>query len=42
MRRIADAYRRLVIDNHTAVSLLNVKIDQIDRVADMATCSESA
>lgn len=42
VRRIADAYRRRVIDSYTAASFLNVKVDQIDRLAEMATLSESA
>jgi Zn-dependent peptidase ImmA (M78 family) len=42
VRRIADARRRRVIDSYTAASFLNVKVDQIDRLAEMATLSESA
>ncbi len=42
MRRIADARRRRVIDSYTAASFLNVKVDQIDRLAEMAALSESA
>ncbi|MGH4014727.1 MAG: hypothetical protein ACRDSL_12535 [Pseudonocardiaceae bacterium] len=42
VRRIADAHRRRVIDSYTAASFLNVKVDQIDRLAEMAALSESA
>ncbi|MGI5506335.1 XRE family transcriptional regulator [Lentzea sp. CA-135723] len=42
VRRIADAYRRRVIDSYTAASFLNVKVEQIDRLAEMAVVSESA
>jgi Zn-dependent peptidase ImmA (M78 family) len=42
VRRIADAHRRRVIDSYTAASFLSVKVDQIDRLAEMATLSESA
>ena len=42
VRRIADARRRRVIDSYTAASFLNVKVDQIDRLAEMAALSESA
>ncbi|MGH3940019.1 MAG: XRE family transcriptional regulator [Pseudonocardiaceae bacterium] len=42
VRRIADAHRRRVIDSFTAASFLNVKVDQIDRLAEMAALSESA
>ncbi|MFI9811395.1 XRE family transcriptional regulator [Saccharothrix variisporea] len=40
VRRVADARRRRVIDSHTAASFLNVKVDQIDRLAQMAALSE--
>lgn len=36
VRRIADAYRRRVIDSSTAADYLNVKVGQIDRLADTA------
>lgn len=42
VRRIADARRRRVIDSYTAASFLNVKVDQIDRLAAMAAPSEYA
>lgn len=42
VRRIADAHRRRVIDSFTAASFLSVKVDQIDRLAEMAALSESA
>jgi hypothetical protein len=42
VRRIADAYRRRVIDSYTAASFLNVKVGQIDRLAEMAALSGSA
>jgi len=42
VRRIADARRRRVIDSYMAAAFLNVKVDQIDRLAEMATLSESA
>lgn len=42
VRRIADAHRRRVIDSYTAASFLNVKVDQIARLAEMAALSESA
>jgi Zn-dependent peptidase ImmA (M78 family) len=42
VRRIVDARRRRVIDSYMAASFLNVKVDQIDRLAEMATLSESA
>jgi Zn-dependent peptidase ImmA (M78 family) len=42
VRRIADAHRRRVIDSYTAASFLNVKVEQIDRLAEMAAISESA
>ena len=42
VRRIADAHRRRVIDSYTAASFLSVKVDQIDRLAEMAGLSESA
>jgi Zn-dependent peptidase ImmA (M78 family) len=41
VRRIADAHRRRVIDSYTAASFLNVKVDQIARLAEMAALSES-
>jgi Zn-dependent peptidase ImmA (M78 family)/DNA-binding transcriptional regulator YiaG len=40
VRHVADARRRRVIDSYTAASLLNVKVDQIDRLAAMAALSE--
>jgi Zn-dependent peptidase ImmA (M78 family)/DNA-binding transcriptional regulator YiaG len=42
VRRIADARRRRVIDSYLAATYLNVKVDQIDRLAEMAALSESA
>ncbi|MGH3611982.1 MAG: XRE family transcriptional regulator [Pseudonocardia sp.] len=42
VRRIADAHRRRVIDSYTAASFLSVKVDQIDRLAEMAALAESA
>ncbi|MGH3984376.1 MAG: XRE family transcriptional regulator [Pseudonocardiaceae bacterium] len=42
VRRIADAHQRRVIDSYTAASFLNVKVDQIARLAEMAALSESA
>jgi Zn-dependent peptidase ImmA (M78 family) len=42
IRRIADARRRRVIDSYMAASFLNVKVDQIDRLDEMAALSESA
>lgn len=36
VRRITDAYRRRVIDSYTAASYLNVKVDQIPRLAQEA------
>jgi Zn-dependent peptidase ImmA (M78 family) len=42
VRRIVDAYHRRVIDSYTAATFLNVKVEQIDRLAEMATLSESA
>ena len=42
VRRIADAHQRRVIDSYTAATFLNVKVDQIARLAEMATISESA
>jgi len=42
VRRIADAQRRHVIDSYTAATFLNVKVDQIPRLAEMAALSESA
>ncbi len=42
VRRIADAHRRRVIDSYTAASFLNVKVDQIDRLAEVAALSEPA
>jgi Zn-dependent peptidase ImmA (M78 family) len=36
VRRIADAYDRRVIDSYTAASYLNVKVDQIPRLAQEA------
>jgi Zn-dependent peptidase ImmA (M78 family) len=40
VRRIANAHRRRVIDSYTAASFLNVKVDQIDRLAEVAALSE--
>jgi len=42
VRRIADAYRRRVIDSYTAASYLNVKVDQIPRLAQEASLQVSA
>lgn len=42
VRRIADAHERRVIDSYTAASFLNVKVEQIGRLAEMAAISESA
>jgi Zn-dependent peptidase ImmA (M78 family) len=42
VRRIADAHQRRVIDSYTAASFLNVKVDQIRRLAEAAALSESA
>lgn len=42
VRRIADAYRRRVIDSYTAASYLNVKVDQIPRLAQEAALQVSA
>lgn len=42
VRRVADAYHRRVIDSYTAATFLSVKVDQIDRLAEMASLSESA
>lgn len=36
VRRVADAHRRRVIDSYTAASFLDVKVDQIDRLAEAA------
>jgi Zn-dependent peptidase ImmA (M78 family) len=36
VRRIADAHDRRVIDSYTAASFLNVKVDQIGRLAEQA------
>ena len=36
VRRVADAHRRRVIDSYTAASFLNVKVDQIARLAEEA------
>lgn len=40
VRHVADARQRRVIDSYTAASFLNVKVDQIDRLAEMAALSE--
>jgi Zn-dependent peptidase ImmA (M78 family)/transcriptional regulator with XRE-family HTH domain len=42
VRRIADAYRRRVIDSYTAASYLNVKVGQIPRLAQEAALQVSA
>lgn len=42
VRRIADARRRRVIDSYTAATFLNVKVDQIERLDEMARLSELA
>lgn len=42
VRQIADAYRRRVIDSYTAASYLNVKVDQIPRLAQEAALQVSA
>lgn len=42
VRLVANARHRRVIDSYTAASFLNVKVDQIDRLAQMATLSEYA
>jgi Zn-dependent peptidase ImmA (M78 family)/transcriptional regulator with XRE-family HTH domain len=42
VRRITDAYRRRVIDSYTAASYLNVKVDQIPRLAQEAALQVSA
>jgi Zn-dependent peptidase ImmA (M78 family)/DNA-binding transcriptional regulator YiaG len=36
VRRVADAHRRRVLDSYTAASYLNVKVDQIPRLAEAA------
>lgn len=41
VRRIADARQRRVIDSYMAASFLNVKVDQLDRLTEMAALSES-
>jgi Zn-dependent peptidase ImmA (M78 family)/transcriptional regulator with XRE-family HTH domain len=41
VRRIADAYRRRVIDSYTAASFLNVKVGQIPRLAEAASLEAS-
>lgn len=42
IRRITSAHRRRVIDSFTAASLLNVKVNQLDRLAEVAALSEPA
>jgi Zn-dependent peptidase ImmA (M78 family)/transcriptional regulator with XRE-family HTH domain len=42
VRRIADAHRRRVIDSYTAASYLNVKVEQIPRLAEAAALQVSA
>ena len=42
VRRIADAHRRRVIDSYTAASFLDVKVDQIPRLAEAAALSVPA
>ena len=42
IRRIADAHRRRVIDSYTAASLLNVKVEQIQRLAQEAALQVGA
>jgi Zn-dependent peptidase ImmA (M78 family) len=42
VRRIADAHRRRVIDSYTAASFLDVKVDQITKLAEAAALSVPA
>lgn len=42
VRRVADAHRRRMIDSYTAASYLNVKVDQIPRLAREAALQISA
>lgn len=42
VRRMADARKRRVIGSYLAATYLNVKVDQIDRLAEMAGLSEPA
>lgn len=42
VRRMADARQRRVIDSYLAATYLNVKVDQIDRLAEVAGLSEPA
>jgi Zn-dependent peptidase ImmA (M78 family) len=42
VRRVADAHRRRVIDSYTAASYLNVKVEQIPRLAQEAALQVSA
>lgn len=42
VRRVADAYHRRVIDSYSAASYLNVKVDQIARLAQEASLQVSA
>lgn len=41
VRRVADAHRRRIIDSYTAASYLNVKVGQIDRLAESAAVREA-
>jgi Zn-dependent peptidase ImmA (M78 family) len=41
VRQVADAHRRRVIDSYTAADYLNVKVSQIDRLAETATASKA-
>lgn len=42
IRRITSAHRRHVIDSYTAATLLDVKVNQIDKLAKVAALSEPA
>lgn len=42
VRGVASAHRRRVIDSYTAANFLDVKVGQIERLAEMAELSESA
>ncbi len=42
IRRVADAHRRRVIDSYTAASFLDVKVEQIGKLADAASLGAPA
>src|SRR5664280_1511884 len=42
VRKVASAHRRRVIDSYTAASFLNVKVGQIDRLAEAAALQITA